>query len=363
MNRRMNGVHVNEVQGNPFQTDVNYRGYTASPLLGTPQGLSIYMDGVRLNQPFGDVVSWDLIPQNGDFLEHPDAWLQPDLRAQHARRRAVASDERRTQQRGHVCRSHLRRRRQAIHRIRTRRQPRVWTCTGLRRGISSRRTAGARTPRRTFGSCSAKSDGCTPVVTSSLTLAYADNSMTGNGLQDLRFLDQDFASVYTKPDETNNHAVFVKPSPSVSTLNGHAAADRQRVLPRHSHRYAERRSERGLARSVHLSADTRGAERRLRRRATPGFRRAAPTRRTHRSRSGDASRNVLLATNPPRSAMASSTAPTSSAQRRGVRTADETRRHWRSRESADRGRRPTTGARVGVRASQRSSDTSSRIAA
>src|SRR6185369_1836978 len=63
LNRRLDGVHVNEVQGNPFQPDVNYRGYTASPLLGTPQGLSVYMDGVRLNQPFGDVVSWDLIPR------------------------------------------------------------------------------------------------------------------------------------------------------------------------------------------------------------------------------------------------------------------------------------------------------------
>ena len=63
MNRRLNAVHVNEMQGNPFQPDVSYRGYTASPLLGTPQGVSIYMDGVRLNQPFGDVVSWDLIPR------------------------------------------------------------------------------------------------------------------------------------------------------------------------------------------------------------------------------------------------------------------------------------------------------------
>ena len=62
LNRRLNGVHVNEVQGNPFQADINYRGYTASPLLGTPQGLSVYMDGVRLNQPFGEVMSWDLFP-------------------------------------------------------------------------------------------------------------------------------------------------------------------------------------------------------------------------------------------------------------------------------------------------------------
>ncbi len=63
LNKRLNGVYVNEIQGNPYQPDLNYRGYTASPLLGTPQGVSVYMDGVRLNQPFGDVVSWDLIPK------------------------------------------------------------------------------------------------------------------------------------------------------------------------------------------------------------------------------------------------------------------------------------------------------------
>jgi hypothetical protein len=64
MNQRLGGVYVNELQGNPHQMDVNYRGFTASPLLGTPQGLSVYMDGVRMNQPFGDVVSWDLIPRS-----------------------------------------------------------------------------------------------------------------------------------------------------------------------------------------------------------------------------------------------------------------------------------------------------------
>src|SRR4029077_5849635 len=63
LNRRLNGVYLNEMQNNPVQPDLNYRGYTASPLLGTPQGISVYMDGVRLNQPFGDVVSWDLIPR------------------------------------------------------------------------------------------------------------------------------------------------------------------------------------------------------------------------------------------------------------------------------------------------------------
>ena len=57
-------VHINDNQGNPFQVDLNYRGYSASPLLGSPQGISVYVDGVRMNQPFGDIVQWDLIPNS-----------------------------------------------------------------------------------------------------------------------------------------------------------------------------------------------------------------------------------------------------------------------------------------------------------
>lgn len=63
INKRLNGVYINENTSNPFEPDISYRGYTASPLLGTPQGLSVYLDGVRQNQPFGDIVTWDLIPK------------------------------------------------------------------------------------------------------------------------------------------------------------------------------------------------------------------------------------------------------------------------------------------------------------
>ena len=59
----LQSVDINDAQGNPSQADINYRGFTASPLLGTPQGLSVFLDGVRVNEPFGDVVNWDLIPQ------------------------------------------------------------------------------------------------------------------------------------------------------------------------------------------------------------------------------------------------------------------------------------------------------------
>lgn len=61
--KNLPSVDINEVQGNPYQTDLHYRGFTASPVLGTPQGLSVFVDGVRANEPFGDVVNWDLIPR------------------------------------------------------------------------------------------------------------------------------------------------------------------------------------------------------------------------------------------------------------------------------------------------------------
>ena len=57
-------VHVNEATTNPFQPDLQFRGFVGSPLLGLPQGLAVYQNGVRLNEPFGDTVNWDLLPGN-----------------------------------------------------------------------------------------------------------------------------------------------------------------------------------------------------------------------------------------------------------------------------------------------------------
>ncbi|MCP3476905.1 TonB-dependent receptor [Bradyrhizobium sp. CCGUVB1N3] len=56
------GLSINEVTGNPFQPDVQFRGFVASPLAGTPQGLAVYQNGVRINEAFSDTVNWDLIP-------------------------------------------------------------------------------------------------------------------------------------------------------------------------------------------------------------------------------------------------------------------------------------------------------------
>jgi outer membrane receptor protein involved in Fe transport len=62
LNQQIGGVSMDSASGNPFQPTFFYHGFAASGLQGTPQGLAVYVNGVRFNQPFGDTVDWDLIP-------------------------------------------------------------------------------------------------------------------------------------------------------------------------------------------------------------------------------------------------------------------------------------------------------------
>lgn len=61
---RVPGIIVNDMQGNEFQTEVQYRGFSSSPVNGVPQGLAVYQNGVRINEAFGDIVNWDFLPSN-----------------------------------------------------------------------------------------------------------------------------------------------------------------------------------------------------------------------------------------------------------------------------------------------------------
>lgn len=64
LNSRIPSVMVDDLQGNQFQTGIQYRGFEASPVNGLPQGLAIYQNGVRINEAFGDTVNWDFLPSN-----------------------------------------------------------------------------------------------------------------------------------------------------------------------------------------------------------------------------------------------------------------------------------------------------------
>ncbi|MEO5764682.1 MAG: TonB-dependent receptor, partial [Casimicrobiaceae bacterium] len=62
LEQNANSVGATSGQGNAFQQSIAFRGFAASPLLGAPQGVSVFQDGVRVNEAFGDVVNWDLLP-------------------------------------------------------------------------------------------------------------------------------------------------------------------------------------------------------------------------------------------------------------------------------------------------------------
>lgn len=189
LNKRLNGVHINENQENPFQPDVNYRGYTASPLLGTPEGISVYMDGVRQNQPFGDIVAWDLIPkiaiaevalipgsnplfglntlggavsiQTKDGRSHPGTSLQ--LNGGSFGRRAGEFEHGGSNSKGLS-----------------------WYVAGNLFREDGWRQLSPSEVRQAFGKLGWQRG----KTSANLSFAYADNWLTGNGLQDSRFLAQ-----------------------------------------------------------------------------------------------------------------------------------------------------------------------------
>lgn len=75
VDRHFASIAVADTEGSPFQQDLVERGFTASPVLGTPQGLAVYQNGVRINEAFGDTVLWDFIPvfAIGELQELPGA--------------------------------------------------------------------------------------------------------------------------------------------------------------------------------------------------------------------------------------------------------------------------------------------------
>lgn len=207
-NRRLGSVHINEIQNNPFQPDVNFRGYTASPLLGTPQGLSVYLDGVRLNQPLGDVVSWDLIPktaiatitlvpgsnplfglntlggalavQTKDGLKNPGKAVQVSVGSKG--RRSGEFELGGANARG---------------------------LDGYLTGMTFKENGWRPDSHTDVRQLFAKLGWQSPATRATLTGSLADTDLFGNALQERRLLERDYASVYTKPDQTRNRAALL----------------------------------------------------------------------------------------------------------------------------------------------------------
>jgi outer membrane receptor protein involved in Fe transport len=205
MNRRLNGVFLNDMAGSSFQPDVNFRGYTASPILGTPEGISVYVDGVRQNQPFGDIVSWDLIPKNAisevtmvpgsdplfglntlggaltvrtkDGVSNPGAAITATYGA--SGRKEVQGEYGGGKASGFN-----------------------WFLAGTGFHESGWRIASPTDVKQGFVRLGWRTD----MTDVALTTSYAYNSLGANALQDSRLLAANYASGYTFPDVTGNRS-------------------------------------------------------------------------------------------------------------------------------------------------------------
>ena len=76
------GVSAYDDLGSPFKVSFTSRGFTAGPAIGLPQGLSVFVDGVRENEPDAAQVNFDLLPlehvDHVEFLHGPAALLGPN---------------------------------------------------------------------------------------------------------------------------------------------------------------------------------------------------------------------------------------------------------------------------------------------
>jgi iron complex outermembrane recepter protein len=242
MERRLPGVQLEEGQGSSWQPDLQFRGFSASPLLGIPQGLAVYQDGVRLNDPFGDTVRWDLVPtaaiarldlvpgSNPLFglnalggallMETKNGFSDPGLRgaltAGSFGRRGLEAD-----------------------------WGRAHAGSALFLSLDHQEDTGWRdfSPSRTdqlFGSLTWSAGGS---GSGALSVSAAGNRLSGNGPSPVPLLDQDRGAVFTYPDRSEPRSLllsgrlFRSPSPrldaeahayyrrqGLDTLNGDAAS-------------------------------------------------------------------------------------------------------------------------------------------
>ena len=204
----MTSVHLNEAQNNPFQPDVQFRGFTVSPLLGLSQGVAIYLDGVRANEPFGDTVNWDLIPMNAIASANVVPGLESAVRIERARRCTVVRDEDRLL----ASRPHQSR----LMGGSFGRQSLEFTSGGARRNLSYFLAANALTedgwrdhsPTRLgqfFGNVEWRENGSMLGV----SVAGGLGRLVGNGPAPVDLLELDRAAVFTHPDRTTTRAAMM----------------------------------------------------------------------------------------------------------------------------------------------------------
>ena len=202
LHRNLGSVSIAGNQGNPWQSDLTYRGFLASPLAGSPIGLSMYLDGMRFNDGFGDTINWDLIPQSAiagvDVIpgSNPVFGLNTlgGALAVHTKRGFDFPGARLEVFGGSFGRWSVNAEYGGSH------GPFDWYLNFNALSEDGWREASPTDLRQVFGKVGYRTD----ETDVELAYVFADNALTGNGLLPESLFARDRKALYTFPDETKN---------------------------------------------------------------------------------------------------------------------------------------------------------------
>lgn len=202
MTRTLGSVNINSAQNNPYQPDVNYRGFSATPLLGMPQGLAVYMDGVRLNAPFGDNVHWDTIPQSAIASINLMPGSNPLFGLNTLGGALSIQTKNGFTHEGHSIQGYAgsHNRRAAEFESGGNDGTLGYFVTGNWFKEDGWRDHSESEVKQAFANVSWRSD----TSTLDLSLTATDNDLNGNGASPIELIAQDRAAVFTWPDNTQN---------------------------------------------------------------------------------------------------------------------------------------------------------------
>ncbi len=210
MNRNFSSVIVNDAQNNPLQPDIQYRGFTASPLLGLPQGLAVYQNGVRVNEVFGDTINWDLIPESSIANMNLVGGANPVFGLNTLGGAISIETKNGFNYQGN-----------SVEAYGGYPQERV-VVTAESGGNNGRfgyygtiqyfdeegwRDASPSDSINFFGALSYRDQGKTSL---DLNFNYADTNLIGNGAIPIELANQDYEAIFTSPDQTENEMFFVQ---------------------------------------------------------------------------------------------------------------------------------------------------------
>src|ERR687897_3476957 len=76
------GISMYDDLGSPFKLNLSTRGFNVGPVVGLPPGVSVFLDGVRQNEPDAAEVNFDLLPmehiQRVELLSGSGSLLGPN---------------------------------------------------------------------------------------------------------------------------------------------------------------------------------------------------------------------------------------------------------------------------------------------